>query len=346
MRLPEDVDMRLASTLGNILPFETFLQPLGLVSDVLSGARGCLFTFHRAATSDLWERLPNRNFYLDLAYLDRLLRYLSAHGWAIVTIDEAMRRAQANRAGDRFVNFSVDDCYRDTFEEIAPLFRRHGVPVTLYVTTGIPDETLPLWGAGLEHILLHSGEISLNGQRVDAGTNETKRELFQKIAGLWDGPQAGASYAAFCVENGFDAAELHERHGISWEMLEELKDDPLVEIGAHTVTHARLSALPEARALTELTGCRRRLQEKLDLEVRHFAFPYGRSGDAGPRDFRLAREAGFATAATTRKGLLRRGGDAHSLPRNTLNGGARSLAMAEMHLTGVSGLAARMLGRV
>ena len=29
-----------------------------------------------------------------------------------------------------------------------PVFRRHNVPVTLFVTTGIPDATLPLWSAG------------------------------------------------------------------------------------------------------------------------------------------------------------------------------------------------------
>ena len=43
---------------------------------------------------------------------------------------------------------------------------------------------------------------------------------------------------------------------------------------------------------------------------------------------------------------MRRRNNVFSLPRNTLNGAARSLAMAEMHLTGVSGLVARMLGRV
>jgi hypothetical protein len=93
-------------------------------------------------------------------------------------------------------------------------------------------------------------------------------------------------------------------------------------------------------------ACRLRLRERLGVEARHFAFPYGRSADAGPRDFHLARRAGFASAATTCKGLMRHGVDSFSLRRNTLNGGAKSLAMAELHMSGISGLAARMLGRV
>jgi peptidoglycan/xylan/chitin deacetylase (PgdA/CDA1 family) len=120
----------------------------------------------------------------------------------------------------------------------------------------------------------------------------------------------------------------------------------LVEIGGHTVSHARISSLSAAEAFAEIDGGRRRLQERLGIEVRHFAFPFGRSGDCGPRDFDLVRDAGFASGATTRKGLVRHGQDAFRLPRNTLVGAHRHLALAELHLTGVTGVAARVLGRV
>jgi len=98
--------------------------------------------------------------------------------------------------------------------------------------------------------------------------------------------------------------------------------------------------------MAELAGSRERLRERLGVIAKHFAFPYGRSGDCGERDFGLARQAGFLSAATTRKGIVRKQQDAFSLPRNTLNGAHRSLAMAELHLLGISGVAARILGRV
>jgi peptidoglycan/xylan/chitin deacetylase (PgdA/CDA1 family) len=338
--------MSLASTLGDVLPGERLLRPVGALSDALSGARGCLFTFHRAAPTAAWESLPNRNFYLDLSYLDYLLAYLKEEGWAVVTIEEAIRRAAANRPGDRFVNFSVDDCYRDTFEEVAPLFRRHGVPVTIFVTTGIPDATLPLSDAGLEDVIRHRDHILLDGERVAVESAADKRRVYAEVSREWEGPRAGERYSAFCRENGVDEAELHERHAVSWSMLEELARDPLVEIGGHTVHHRRVSSLGEAEALAELGGCRQRLEERLGVAVRHFAFPYGRTADASERDFALARRAGFSSAATTRKGVMRRTSPVFGLPRNTLNGGARSLAMAELHLTGLSGLLARTLGRV
>jgi peptidoglycan/xylan/chitin deacetylase (PgdA/CDA1 family) len=288
--------------------------------------------------------LPNRNFHIDIAFLDKLLTYVRASGWDIVTVEEALRRS-ARGEGGRYVNFSIDDCYRDTHELVAPLFRRHGAPLTLYVTTGIPDGTLPLWSAGLEDALLDRDQVRFGGERIALETPEEKRAAYQRISSFWDGADAERHYAEFCVSNGIDRETMHWKHAISWEMLEELARDPLIEIGAHTVNHPRVSSLDPAAARAELEQSRRRLNERLGVNVRHFAFPYGRAGDCGPRDFELARQAGFQSAATTSKGLLSRGRDEFSLPRNTINGGHRNLAAMEMHLTGLTGVAARIAGR-
>lgn len=319
--------------------------PFARAADLVLGSRGCLLTFHRAAPPELWQRLPNRNFHVDIGFLDRFLAHLLANGWEIVTVEEALRRS-AKRDGSRYVNFSIDDCYRDTFELIVPLFRRHNVPVTLFVTTGIPDGTLPLWWAGLEDVLLHRGRVRLENETVEPRSDEERRAAFDRIAASWDGPEAASHYKALCAANDIDDEAMHWKHAITWPMLAELAQDPLVEIGAHTVNHPRVSSLEPAAALAELAQSRKRLNERLGLDVAHFAFPYGRAGDCGPRDFTLARQAGFRSAATTRKGLVRPGQDEFSLPRNTINGGHRNIAAMQMHLTGLTGAAARIAGRV
>lgn len=320
--------------------------PFARVTDRALGPRGCLFTFHRAAPSDLWERLPNRNFYIDVAFLDRFLGYLAAQNWDVVTMSEAQRRISSGDRGNGYVNFSIDDCYRDTFEIVAPLFRKHKVPLTLFVTTGIPDGTLSMWSSGLEDALLNRDRVRVGDETLVFDSAEAKRAAYHRIADSWDGPEAERHYAAFCAANGIDIEAMHWKHAISWDMLAELARDPLCEIGAHTVSHPRMSSLQPEAAMAELEQSRARLNERLGIPVEHFAFPYGRAVDCGPRDFALAQRAGFRTAATTRKGLVRRGRDAFSLPRNTINGGHRSLAAMEMHLTGVTGTAARVLGRV
>jgi peptidoglycan/xylan/chitin deacetylase (PgdA/CDA1 family) len=323
-----------------------FALPFARIADRILGPRGCFLTFHRVAPRDLWDKLPNRDFYVEVEFLDSFLGYLIAQGWDVVTVEEALRRAEDTRDRSRYVNFSIDDCYRDTFELLVPVFRRHKVPVTLFVTTGIPDGTLPLWAAGLEDALLGRDKLSVGDEVLELTTPEQRRAVYTRLASLWDGSEAGAHYTRFCAANGIDAEAMHRKHGISWEMLQALANDPLVEIGAHTVTHARISALDTEAAFGELEQSRLRLNERLGLDIRHFAFPYGRAADCGSRDFALARRAGFRSASTTRKGLLRSGQDAFSLPRNTMNGAHRSFAAMELHLSGLSGAAARMTGRV
>jgi peptidoglycan/xylan/chitin deacetylase (PgdA/CDA1 family) len=323
-----------------------FVLPLAKVADRMLGPRGCFLTFHRTAPADAWERLPNRDFYVDEDFLDRFLGHVLDQGWDVVTVSEALRRSQDGARSGRFVNFSIDDCYRDTFELLVPVFRRHKVPVTLFVTTGIPDGTLSLWAAGLEDALFLKDHVVIDGGRIELTSFKQRRTLFAQLAGGWDGPQAADRYTAFCAANGIDIEAMHWKHAISWDMLDVLARDPLVEIGAHTVSHPRISSLSTEEALRELVDARLRLNERLGIDVQHFAFPYGRSADCGPRDFALARQAGFASAATTRKGLVRSGQDAFSIPRNTMNGAHRSAAAMELHLTGLSGAAARVMGRV
>jgi hypothetical protein len=48
----------------------------------------------------------------------------------------------------------------------------------------------------------------------------------------------------------------------------------------------------------------RRLEDELGRSCRHFSYPYGCEVSAGEREFAICREFGFATAVTTRKGLL------------------------------------------
>lgn len=307
--------------------------------------RGCCLTFHRAAGSAEWPTRPNRGFYVDLEYLERLIKHLLRSGWDIVTMDEVVRRTRA-RGHKRFVNFSIDDCYVDTVELIVPLFHRLQVPVTLFVTTGIPDETLKLPQAGLETVLLQRDRVVDDGVTFELGDDDARRAAYATISARWDrSDDIDAEYVQFCRRHGCDSDVLDAKHRITWPMLKALGEEKLVEFGGHTVRHRRISTLPVEAAFEELASCRTRLEAVLDRPIRHFAFPYGRSGDCGPRDFELAARAGYHSAATTSKGLVAPATDPFRLPRNTLNGAHRNLAFAYAHTTGLSGLATRILRR-
>jgi peptidoglycan/xylan/chitin deacetylase (PgdA/CDA1 family) len=312
----------------------------------LRKSQGCLLTFHRAAPEQTWRALPNRDFYIELGLLDDLLGYLVRNEWRVVTLDDVVTNLEKGGDGSRFVNFSIDDCYRDTFELVVPIFRKHAVPVTLFVTTGMPDRTLDLeqlvGRAGLESIIASKERIKWRGDDIDVSAPSKKRRFFERLSRDWE-RRFRAEYEVFCDSNDVDPVSLADKHIITWGMLENLRDDPHVEIGSHTVSHPRLSSLNADEALQELTGSRQRLQARLGVACRHFAFPFGGPLECGTREFRLAQEAGFLSASTTRRGILTQGLDRFSLPRNTLNGAHGSIAYIEAKLLGLNAVAAKVL---
>lgn len=85
-----------------------------------------------------------------------------------------------------------------------------------------------------------------------------------------------------------------------------------MEIGSHTVSHARLAEVNDNHLRTELTDSKAALEDVLGSEVASFAYPYG-AWDA--RSVNAVRAAGYRAACTTRTGWALRDGDPYQLRR-------------------------------
>jgi peptidoglycan/xylan/chitin deacetylase (PgdA/CDA1 family) len=84
------------------------------------------------------------------------------------------------------------------------------------------------------------------------------------------------------------------------------------EVGAHSRKHNDLTQIDEAAARLEIAGCKDDLERLLQVEIRHFCYPYGRYA---PAHVLLAQQAGYATATTTRRGRCQPDARAFELPR-------------------------------
>lgn len=85
-----------------------------------------------------------------------------------------------------------------------------------------------------------------------------------------------------------------------------------MEVGSHTLNHARLSAVSEEEAKEEIEGSRKELEALLGEPVTTFCYPYG-AENARVRE--LVRLAGYTNATTTEGGLARTNDDPFGLPR-------------------------------
>ncbi len=286
---------------------------------------------------------PNRLLEIEPAFLDAALLRLTALGFDFVTMDEALRRT-SEPGGRPFAALTFDDGYRDTLEHALPILARHGAPFTLYVTPGFADRTARLWWVELEEAVrvLDRVSVAIDGRDLDlpAETIAEKRAAFDALYWRLRGgteAQLLAVIAGLLERAGLDSAALTDRLCLDWAGIERIACHPLCTIGAHTLTHPMLARHGDEFVRHELAESRRRIEARLGRTTHHLAYPVGDITSAGPREAALARALGFASAVTTRPGMIFPAHSRHptALPRLSLNGHWQSLANLEVLLSGV-----------
>ncbi|HXW19486.1 MAG TPA: polysaccharide deacetylase family protein [Roseiarcus sp.] len=284
---------------------------------------------------------PNRLLEIAPAFLDELLASVRRLGFDLVTIDEALRRL--GEGGRPFAALTFDDGYRDLAEHALKVLERHEAPFAAYVTTGFADRTARLWWRELEESIrrLERVTIARPGLSIDLKT----ASLGQKAAAfnqIYWALRAGAEQRLLDVvsdlaaEARLDPAGLVIEHCMDWSEVVALSRHPLATIGAHAVTHRMLAKWPLAIAREEMAQSRREIEARIGKPIRHFAFPVGDPTSAGRREFELARELGFASAVTTRPGMLFSEHALHAtaLPRLSINGCWQDIRAIEVLLSG------------
>jgi peptidoglycan/xylan/chitin deacetylase (PgdA/CDA1 family) len=312
-------------------------------------ARGCgvILTFHHVRPRAAAAFAPNRLLEITPDFLDLTLRMIRAKGFDLISLDEMPARLQRKQAAP-FAVLTFDDGYRDNVEHAAPVLRRHGAPWTLFVTTDFAEGRGCLWWLELEEAIarLDRVRLSVNGEVLDlpCRTAAEKGHAFDAVyRRLRAGPEdvLRDAIGRLAASAGLDSAKLVQSLCMGWDEIASLARDPAVTIGAHTLSHSMLAKHGEGEVRREVLESKAILERRLGGTVRHFAYPVGDPTSAGPREFRLAKEAGFATAVTTRPGHVFpvHADHLHALPRVSVNGLFQGEATLASLLSGVPFLA-------
>ena len=317
--------------------------PLHRVSGSSLRGRGAILTFHHVRPWAASTFAPHRLLEIEPAFLERLLQSLRRSGTCIVSLDD-VPALLCDPASEPFVALTFDDGYRDNLEIALPILEKYDAPFTLFATTGFLDRTAPLWWIDLATAVgrLDQVAIEVGGVQVRRRA-KTAAEKGRAFAALLrelervDDLTRLAVVKILAEQSGVDSRATLDRLCMSWSELDHLAAHPLAAVGCHTLTHPRLSRVSRDEAARELTVSRTRLEERLGVNVRHLAYPYGYTGAAGSREFTLARDLGFETAVTTRPGVLFPEHAAHltALPRVSMNGLWQRVEAVEVLLSGL-----------
>jgi peptidoglycan/xylan/chitin deacetylase (PgdA/CDA1 family) len=239
---------------------------------------------------------------------------------------------------------TFDDGYVNNLVNAKPLLERYDVPAAVFVAGGPSDEGLEFWWDELERLLLAPGVLPETGELIHAGGSLPfalgESAVYDELTcskhrawRAWEDPPT-PRHALYCVWSKLLMAmsDVEQRRfmrqlralvtdvpapqptmgRLSNSDLSALTEDGLITVGAHTMTHPALSALPLHRQRAEVDSNKAYLDFQLGHPVDSFAYPYGMYS---PETTEVLRAARFKTAFTTRSGVARAGTEPLLLPR-------------------------------
>ncbi|OCW55614.1 polysaccharide deacetylase family protein [Hoeflea olei] len=284
-------------------------------SGMMPGARGmgAIFTLHhvRPAAHKVFD--PAAHLTVTPEFLDASITRLKRDGHVPVALcDLPDYLARPDKPGPAMV-FTLDDGYRDNDRYARPVFEKHGVPYTIFISGGFVDRTHSIWWETAEQLLAQVDTFSFDfgGGDITLPT----RTLLEKYA-AFDRLHKSLACAnqeaivkrldALAKAAGICPTGIVDREVMDEAELARLADRPLARLGAHTIGHLNLAHLPAEEMRSEIARSAERVARITGETPKLLAYPYGDSCAAGPREYETARELGFKLAVTTNPGVLSR----------------------------------------
>jgi len=306
---------------------------------------GSILVLHRVVARTEGPRIANQEeLEVSPEFLESLIAFFKDADYEIVSLDQVHARLNGEeQPAQKFVCFTFDDGYVDAYATVYPIFKRHGLPFALYVTTSFPDRTAVLWWYLLEDLVRTSDRVAFSfggkSYKHPAADGAQKEAAFDAIASLITNADESIRedlLVSIFESEGMNLYFYSERLTMDWAQIEDLSKDPLVTIGAHTVNHFALSRLDEAAVEQEVLQAKAAIERHIGKSVEHFAYPYGNNRAIGGRELKIARRAGFKTCATaiTANVFKEHARHLECLPRITITGGANGLFQTEKLTSG------------
>jgi peptidoglycan/xylan/chitin deacetylase (PgdA/CDA1 family) len=243
-----------------------------------------------------------KDFKREIAYFKR--------NFQILSMDEVVNHIKSGRGFERpSITITFDDGYLDNYTLAYPVLKQHGVPATIYLTTGLVGTLGGIWTEQLglafletkkDHfnfpVLLGDKTIPIKTRKEKEQANsevsealklrpdDKRRELIQELLEKLEVSEK-------------DGRDFRERMMLNWNEVQEMRKDGIT-IGSHSHTHPILSQMSSEKAKEEILSSKKVVEKNADIEVKHFSFPNGREEDFSKELRDYCRRIGFESVSS------------------------------------------------
>ena len=284
-----------------------FVKTGGIFSQYLFGGIGLVFMLHRVLPNKLKKRYTiNEDLAITPEFLEQTIVSLKQRDFRFISLDELHLIIQTGKKPNKkCICITLDDGYRDNVIYGLPIFKKHEVPFTIYVSNCLPNKKAHFWWYWLEEKLHIEEKLIWKGISYSTKTEAEKNTVFNLIReSIKNASQTKRlEYAQeFFGKTDLEIELESTKLGLSWEELNELKNEPLATIGAHTMHHLSLAYQTNEDMIYEIKKSKIELEDKLKIQIEHFAYPFGSIYDAKNREFEMTNKIGFKTATLNHPG--------------------------------------------
>lgn len=241
----------------------------------------------------------------------RLQCYIDAHRAThdFVSLDHVAKVVRGELIPKRpFVAVTLDDGYRDNLTNGLPFFEKNQIPFSVFLTTEFvnrrPTFNYPFI---LERIVRANNNIEYRGGVIRTETLQEKHAAFSALKE----EVLSLPYDSFETEfldmfAEYVRPEYNEDLMMTWDEVRQLAASPLCTIGAHTMTHCRLSNVPLDKLPYELAESKRLIEHEIGKEVKYISYPYGWKLDVNENVLAATKAAGYEMGLISWGGPIRR----------------------------------------
>jgi peptidoglycan/xylan/chitin deacetylase (PgdA/CDA1 family) len=265
-----------------------------------------------------------------------------------ISLAELVGNLRSGKVTPRSVVVTFDDGAADNLLTAKPILEREDVPATIFIATGYMNTAREYWWDEVERLLLQPGDLpatltltinshvhtwdlsaQTNYSRADYETHSSwhatrtdeptiRHQLYRALINVLYPlePDERFQQLDYLKQWAGDMTVSRDSHRpLTREEVKQLAASGHIEIGAHTVSHSMLAALPASQQRLEIEQSKADLEEILGLPVRSFAYPFGTLSDYTSETVSLVRQLGFDCACSNFKDLVQPGDDLFQLPR-------------------------------
>jgi peptidoglycan/xylan/chitin deacetylase (PgdA/CDA1 family) len=194
---------------------------------------------------------------------------------------------------------------------VYPLLKHYEIPATFFLATGYIGTGEIKWEDRLSSIIYQSPDLdtmlklaNLPGDAVSLRLTSSleRARTFRRLAYYLSNMPSDdrletldqiSEHLGMAVNRFFPDIML------TWDEVRQMARTPGISFGCHTVSHNKLSALPDEALTREILESKTTVERELGTATRFFAYPYGTLADFDDRAKRILHEVGFDCAVST-----------------------------------------------